>query len=206
MGVVTFDISISLDGYVAGPNDGPKVPLGENGERIHQWIYELASWREQHGLAGGKANSDSDVIGESSENVGAIVMGRRMYNNGERYWGDNPPFYKPVYVLTHEPKEKIVKEGGTTFYFSSEGIESALNQAKRDAGSKDVSIAGGANVIQQYIKAGLIDEFQVHIVPVLLGDGIRLFDFIGSKQIELEKTRVIDSPSVTHLKYRIIKK
>lgn len=205
MGKVTFDISISLDGFITGPNDSPEVPLGVGGKRIHKWVYELSSWREQHGLAGGKANRDAEIIDESFASTGAIIMGRRMFNHGAKYWGANPPFHMPVFILTHKRRENLVMEGGTTFTFINDGIESALSQAKAAAGAKDVSIAGGANAIQQYLKAGLIDEFQIHIVPVILGGGIRLFNLIDSEQIELETIRVIDSPNVTHLKYRIRK-
>ena len=205
MGRVFTDITTSLDGFIAGPNDGLELPLGAGGERLHQWVYELESWREPHGLAGGKTNRDSEVLEETLRTTGAIVVGRRMFGNA-RGWGDNPPFHRPVFVLTHEAREKQSKEGGTTFVFVNDGIESALKQAKAAAGEKDVSIGGGANTIQQYLKAGLLDEIQVHIAPMLLGDGIRLFEQLGSQPIELETTRVIDSPTgVTHLRFRIIK-
>ncbi|WP_096435885.1 dihydrofolate reductase family protein [Alteribacter populi] len=204
MGKVCLDISMSLDGFIAGPNDGPKNPLGDDGERIHKWVYELESWRKHHGLTGGKANKDAEIVEESLANTGAIVMGKRMFNNGEKYWGDTPPFHMPVFVLTHEPRDKEIKEGGTTFTFVTDGIESAINQAKAVAGDKDVSVAGGANVVQQYIKAGKIDEVQIHLVPVLLGEGIRLFEHLGKNHIELEKSRVIESPDVTHLKFRVV--
>jgi dihydrofolate reductase len=204
MGKVVTGLSMSLDGFIAGPNDSVERPLGEGGERLHQWMYDLASWRERHGLTGGNTDTDAEVLEESFKNTGAVVVGRRMFDlaNG---WGDNPPFHMPVFVITHDAKEKVVKEGGTTFTFVTGGIESALEQAKAAAGDKDVSVAGGANIIQQYLSAGLLDEIQIHLVPVLLGDGRRLFDHIGAEQIELEITRVIESPEVTHIKFRVVK-
>jgi dihydrofolate reductase len=204
VGKVTVDMSMSLDGFIAGPNDSVERPLGEGGERLHEWIYDLASWRERHGLEGGKIDTDAEVLDESFKNTGAVVVGRRMFDvaNG---WGDNPPFHMPVLVITHEAREKLVKEGGTTFTFVTDGIQSALEQAKAAAGDKDVSVGGGANIIQQYLSAGLLDEIQIHLVPVLLGDGVRLFHHIGAEQIELETTRVIESPGVTHMKFRIVK-
>lgn len=204
MGKVTVDMSMSLDGFIAGPNDGPERPLGDGGERLHEWVYDLASWRERHGLEGGKTDTDAEVLDEAFKNTGAVLVGRRMFDvaNG---WGDNPPFHMPVFVITHDAREKLVKEGGTTFTFVTGGIESALEQAKAASGDKDVSVAGGANIIQQYLSAGLLDEIQIHLVPVLLGDGVRLFHHIGAEQIELERTRVIESPGVTHIKFRVVK-
>jgi dihydrofolate reductase len=205
MGKVTSDMSISLDGFVAGPNDGPGNGLGDGGDRLHQWMYDLASWREPHGLAGGETNRDAEVLDEAFKNTGAFVMGRRMFDLAEGPWGDNPPFHGPVYVLTHRARERLTKEGGTTFTFVTDGIQSALKQAQAAAGDKDVSVAGGANIIQQYVKAGLLDEIQIHLVPVLLGEGRRLFDELGTEHIELETTRVIESPGVTHLRFRLVK-
>jgi dihydrofolate reductase len=204
MGKSTVDMSMSLDGFIAGPNDSVERPLGEGGERLHEWIYDLASWRERHGLEGGKTDTDAEVLDESFKDTGAVVVGRRMFDvaNG---WGDNPPFHMPVFVITHNASEKLVKEGGTTFTFVTDGIERALEQAKAAAGDKDVSVAGGANIIQQYLSAGLLDEIQIHLVPVLLGDGVRLFHHIGVELIELETTRVIESPGVTHIKFRVVK-
>ena len=204
MGKVTVDISMSLDGFIAGPNDGPELGLGEGGERLHEWVFGLASWREPHGLAGGETNRDSEILDEAFRDIGAVVLGRRMYENAKG-WGDNPPFHLPVFVLTHEAREPMTKEGGTTFTFVSDGIESALEQAKAAAGEKAVSIAGGANTIQQYLNAGDVDEIQIHLVPLMLGGGIRLFDQVDPERVELEATRVVESPSVTHLKYRVVK-
>jgi len=201
MGKVRFEITTSLDGYIAGPNDGPELGLGEGGEQLHEWIFDLASWREPHGLAGGETNADSEMLAETIEATGAVIVGRRMFDNAQG-WGDEPPFHVPVFVLTHEPREALVK-GDTTFTFVNDGIESALEQAQAAAGEKDVSIGGGANVAQQYLKAGLLDEIQIHVAPLLLGGGVRLFDHLGDAKIELEKTRVIDSPLVTHLRFRV---
>ena len=203
MGKVMFDISMSLDGFMAGPNDGPEAPLGEGGERLHEWVYNLASWRELHGLKGGQRNRDAEVLDEAFKDVGAVIMGRRMFDLGEGPWGDNPPFHNPVFVVTHRAQEPLVKEGGTTFTFITDGIERALERARTAAGDRDISIAGGANTVQQFITAGLLDEMQIHVVPLLLGDGVRLFDHLGRRLVELERTRVIDSPEVTHLRFRM---
>jgi dihydrofolate reductase len=203
VGKVQVDITMSLDGFIAGPNDSPELPLGEGGEKLHEWVYDLASWREPHGLEGGETNRDSEVLEEAMSRAGAIVLGRRMFDLAKG-WGDNPPFHMPVYVLTHEARDPLVKEGGTTFTFVTGGIESALDQARAAAADKDVSIAGGANTIQQFLSAGLVDEFQIHIAPMLLGDGVRLFDQAPA-DVKLETTRVIESPRVTHLKFRVLR-
>jgi dihydrofolate reductase len=203
MGTVFVDITTSLDGFIAGPNDSPELGLGEGGERLHQWVFDLASWREPHGLEGGTSGPDDEVLNEAVERAGAVIVGRRMFDNAQG-WGENPPFHKPVFVLTHEPRGTISKEGGTTFTFVNDGIESALEQATAAAGDKDISVAGGANTIQQFLDAGLVDEVQIHIAPLLLGGGIRLFGDDGNS-FELEKTRVIDSPGVTHLRFRVAK-
>jgi dihydrofolate reductase len=196
---------MSLDGYIAGPDDGIDLPLGRGGDRLHQWVYDLASWRERHGIAGGKTGTDSDVIDESVSRAGSVLMGRRMFDLGVGPWGDNPPFHMPVFVVTHNPRETIVNEGGTTFTFVTDGIESALAQAREAAGDKDVSVAGGAAIIQQLLAVGMLDEIQIHVVPVLLGDGRRLFEPTGAEQIELQPVRVISSPEVTHLTYSVVK-
>lgn len=204
MGKVVADITTSLDGFVAGPNDGPELPLGKGGERLHEWVYDLKSWREPHGLEGGERNQDSDVLDEAFSTAGAVIVGRRMFDNAHG-WGENPPFHMPVFVLTHEPREQLAKEGGTTFTFVT-GIESALDQAREAAGDKNVNVGGGANTIQQFLHAGLLDELQVHIAPMLLGAGVRLFDEQGPEEaLELERTRVIDSPRVTHLRFRVVR-
>ena len=205
MGKVTADMSVSLDGFVAGPNDGPENGLGDGGERLHEWMYNLASWRERHSLAGGEVNPDAEILDEAFRNVGAAVMGRRMFDIAEQAWGNNPPFHVPVFVVTHRVREKAVKEGGTSFIFVTDGIESALKQAKAAAGDKDISVAGGPNIIQQFLRAGFLDEIQIHLVPLLLGGDRPLFDRSGTDQIELEANRVIGSPGVTHLRFRVVK-
>ena len=203
MSKVHADITMSLDGFVAGRNDGPDLPLGEGGERLHDWVFRLDTWRKAHGLEGGETNRDSEVLAEAVEENGAVVLGRRMFDNAHG-WGDNPPFHVPVFVLTHEAREPESKEGGTTFTFVTDGIESALDQAKEAAGERNVAIGGGANTIQQYLAARLIDEVQVHIAPMLLGGGVRLFDGLDP-ELELETARVIESPLVTHVRFRVVK-
>jgi dihydrofolate reductase len=200
-GKVVVEITMSLDGFIAGPNDGPDNGLGDGGDRLHEWVYNLSSWREPHGLAGGETNRDSEILDEAFKAQGAVIVGKRMYENAGG-WGDSPPFHMPVFVLTHEARDAVTKED-TTFTFVTDGIESALKQAKASAGDKNVALGGGANTIQQFMNAGLIDEMQIHIAPLLLGGGVRLFDQLSTKQLGLEKTRVIDSPLVTHLKFRI---
>jgi dihydrofolate reductase len=214
MGKVYVEISMSLDGFVAGPNQTLEQPLGAGGERLHEWVVALKSWRERHGLSGGETGPDSELVEESLRNTGATVMGRRMFSGGQGaweddpnadgWWGDDPPFGHPVFILTHQPREPVTKQGGTTFTFVTDGVESALEQARAAAGDKDVVVAGGANAIQQFLTAGLVDELQLHVAPVLLGDGVRLFDQAPAN-LELETTRVIASPRVTHLEYRVVK-
>ena len=175
MAKLTLDISMSLDGFIAGPNQTLEEPLGKGGEQLHEWAFAARGWREAHGLSGGETNADSEVIEESLRNTGATVMGRRMFSGGEgpweddpnadAWWGDDPPFHHPVFVLTHHAREPVTKQGGTTFTFVTDGIESALEQARAAAGDKDVAVGGGANVAQQYLKAGLLDELQIHIAP-----------------------------------------
>jgi len=204
------DISMSLDGFVAGPNPSLEQPLGEGGDLLHKWAFAAVSWREQHGLEGGEKNADSEVIEESIVATGAVVMGRRMFSGGEGpwaddpradgWWGDDPPFHVPVFVLTQHARETKAMQGGTSFTFITDGIEAALEQANAAAGEKDVLLAGGASVVQQYLKAGLLDEIQIHLAPVLLGDGASLFDRLRMDAVGLEIRRVIASPSVTHLR------
>jgi dihydrofolate reductase len=206
-----FDISMSLDGFIAGPNQSREHPLGEGGMQLHDWVFGLAPWRERHGQEGGEINASSEVVEESLENVGATVMGRNMFGGDgpwgddpwDGWWGDEPPFHMPVFIVTHHAREPVVKGGGTTFTFITDGIESALEHARQAAGGKDIALGGGAKVAQQYLGAGLIDEMQIHLVPVLLGDGARLFDHLGTAAIGLECTRAIEAPGVTHLTYRV---
>ena len=204
MSKVFVDITTSLDGFVAGPNDSPELGLGEGGERLHEWVYGLKSWREPHGLEGGEVNRDSEILEEAFQRVGAVVLGKRMFENAKE-WGDEPPFHVPVFVLTHERREPLEKKGGTTFTFVGDGIESAVEKAREAAGDKDVSVAGGANTVQQALGAGLVDEMQVHIAPLLLGGGVRLFDNLDPQRVQLEMDRVVESPAVTHLRFRVVK-
>jgi dihydrofolate reductase len=216
MAKLTLDISMSLDGFVAGPNQTLEEPLGKGGEQLHERAFTAQSWREAHGLSGGETNADSEVVEESVRDAGATVMGRRMFSGGEgpweedlnadAWWGDEPPFHHPVFVLTHHAREPVTKQGGTTFTFVTDGIESGLEQARAAAGDKNVAVGGGADVAQQYLKAGLLDELQIHVAPVLLGDGVRLFEnHLGPERREIECTRVIESPAVTHLRYGIVR-
>jgi dihydrofolate reductase len=215
MARLTLDISTSLDGFVAGPNQTLEEPLGEGGERLHEWAFRLASWREPHGIEGGERDADDEVIAEAIRATGAVIMGRRMFSGGEGpweddpnadgWWGDDPPFHVPVFVLTHHPRETVVKQGGTSFTFVTDGIETALEQARAAAGDQDIAIGGGASVAQQYLKAGLLDEFQIHVAPVLLGGGVRLFAGEATGPVELEATRTLASPYVTHLRFRVVK-
>lgn len=202
MGRVVFDISMSLDGYVAGPDDGPELGLGAGGERLHEWVVELASWREPHGLEGGETNASSEVA-EGMSASGAVIVGKRMFDNAHG-WGDEPPFGKPVFVLTHTAREPLTK-GDTTFTFVTDGIESAVEQAKAAAGEKDVSIGGGASTAQQALKAGLVDEVRLTFAPILLGGGVALFDGLGPDDVELEVTRVVEGPKATHVQYRVVR-
>jgi dihydrofolate reductase len=215
MGTLTLTITMSLDGFVAGPDQTIEQPLGAGGERLHEWVYDLATWRERHGKTGGQANVDDAVMAESLAATGAVIMGRRMFSGGagawendsnaDGWWGDEPPFGVPVFILTHHAREEVVFADGTTFNFVTDGIEAALEEARAAAEDKNVSLAGGASVAQQYLRAGLIDELDLHIAPVLLGGGVRLFDELGETLPTLEVTRVIESPAVTHIRYRVVR-
>lgn len=202
---VTADLAISLDGYVAGTHVTVDNPGGDGAEPLFEWIHNLASWRERQGMAGGEENRDSELMREWFDATGAVVMGRMMYDTGAEFWGDNPPFRTPVFVLTHHPRPTLVKEGGTTFTFVTDGHRTALDQAKAAAGDRDVDIAGGANTVRQYLREGLIDELQLHVVPALLGDGLRLFEGLGTGRRNLEPVRVVATPLATHLKYRFVR-
>ena len=211
MSRLKFQISISLDGFVAGPNQSEEHPLGEGGMQLHEWVFKLAAWREPHGREGGEVNASTPVLEEATANVGATIMGRNMFGGGpgpwgddpwRGWWGDEPPFHHPVFVLSHREREPLELEG-TTFTFVTDGIESALVQAREAAGGKDVAIGGGAETIQQYLAAGLIDEMLLNVAPVLLGSGTRLFENLGDvAAIGLEQVRVVEAPGVAHLIYR----
>lgn len=211
MSKVRFVITMSVDGYVAGPNQSPEQGLGEGGEQLHEWVVGLKFFREMHGEDGGETGVNDDMIRQDFENIGAHILGRNMFGGGsgewdpewKGWWGDNPPYHHDVFVLTHHPREPLPMEGGTTFYFVTDGIESALKQAKASAGGMDVLVAGGAETAQQYLAAGLVDEVTLHVVPVLLGSGARLLDNLGSAK--LEQVRSVEGPGVTHIKYRVVK-
>lgn len=207
MGTQVFaDISVSLDGFIAGPRAGVGNPLGDGGDRLHEWLYGLAGWRAPHGLEDGVHGPDSDLLTETFARTGAHVMGRRMFDEAEEPWGDEPPFHGPVFVLTHEHRDPLVKEGGTAFHFVTDGVEEALRQAADAALGKDVAVAGGADVIRQFLDAELLDELQLHLVPVLFGGGTRLFDDAATPlPRELEIGGVIASPHVTHLRLRPVR-
>lgn len=202
---VTADLAISLDGCIAGTDVTVDNPGGNGAEPLFEWIHNLASWRERQGMTGGEENRDSELMREWFDATGAVVMGRMMYDTGEEFWGDNPPFRTPVFVLTHRPRTTLVKEGGTTFTFVTDGIHSALNQAKAAAGGRNVDIAGGASTVRQYLAEGLVDELQLHVVPALLGEGLRLFEGLGTGRQRIEPVRVVDTPLAAHLKYRFVK-
>ncbi|HWM37973.1 MAG TPA: dihydrofolate reductase family protein [Streptomyces sp.] len=210
MNSVTCQLSVSLDGFVAGPNQSLENPLGEGGERLHEWAVETDSWRAHHGMEGGEHNSDSEIIDESVRDVGAYVMGRNMFGGGTGpwdetwtgWWGPEPPFHAPVFVLTSHPREPLPMQGGTTFHFVTDGVNSALEKARSAAGEKTVAIAGGASTVQQFLAAGLLDELHLHIVPIVLGAGERLLENVGDPT--LEPIKVTASPRATHIKYRVM--
>ncbi len=208
--MLKFNIAMSLDGFVAGPNPSEQDPLGEGGMQLHEWVFELAAWREPHGREGGVVNESTPIVEGSQANVGAILMGRNMFGGGpgpwgdepwNGWWGEEPPFHAPVFVLTNHAREPLALKG-TTFHFVTDGISSALAQANEAAGGKDVAIAGGANIAQQYLSAGLIDELRLSVAPVLLGAGRRLFDGGAGAGVALEQVQAVQAPGVTHLIYR----
>jgi len=207
---VKAQISISLDGYMAGPNQSEENPLGEGGEALHEWAVKLASFHEMHGRVGeGERGVSDDVLRATLDRLGAVVMGRNMFGpirgpwpdeEWKGWWGEEPPFHCPVYVLTHYPRDPVQMDGGTSFHFVTEGIETAIAEAKEAADDQDVSV-GGASTLQQTIAAGLLDEIVVTQVPILLGGGERLFDRLpaGAK---VELAAVVEGPEALHLPYR----
>ncbi|HZV73577.1 MAG TPA: dihydrofolate reductase family protein [Conexibacter sp.] len=214
MAKLRFQVSTSLDGFVAGPRPSVEHPLGEGGMQLHEWAFKLAAWREPHGQEGGEVNASTAVVEDTLDNVGATIMGRKMFGGGpgpwgeprwDSWWGEDPPFHTPVFVLTHHAREPLPLQGGTTFTFVTDGIESALEQALAAASGKDVSLGGGADVAQQYLAAGLLDELQLNVVPVLLGSGTRLFDGLAGVDAKLEALDVVQAPDVTHLRYRVVR-
>jgi dihydrofolate reductase len=213
MGITKSHISISLDGFGAGPNETVENPLGEGGEELHEWALELDVWRAEHGEEGGVHNASSDVLDELRANIGATIMGRNMFGGGpgpwaaepewRGWWGDDPPYHVPVFVLTHHAREPLEMEGGTTFHFVTEGFDGAHSSARQAAGDKDVLIAGGPATIDQSLAAGILDELTLHVVPELLQGGKRLLEDVGDAR--LEQVRVIEAPGVSHLTYRVVK-
>lgn len=211
MSRLRLKISMSLDGFVAGPSQSVDHPLGLGGIRLHEWVFPLSVWRAMHGLQGGEVNESTRVLEESLANIGATVMGRNMFgghpgpwrdeNPWNGWWGSSPPFHHPVFVLTHHARAPLALDGGTTFTFVTDGLAAALERARQAAGDKDVSLAGGAKVAQQYLVAGLVDEMEIHLVPILLGSGERLFDNVGDDLHGLVLVRTIVAPMVTHLKF-----
>ena len=201
---------MSLDGFVAGPNQSVQEPLGTGGEKLHEWVFPLEIWRRPHGMEGGEVNESTRVMEDELANIGATIMGRNMFGGGpgpwsrtdpwNGWWGRNPPFHHPVFVLTHHARAPLEMEGGTSFVFVTDGIESALEQARRAAGGRDVALSGGARVAQQYLKAGLVDEMQLHLAPTLLGGGERLFDGIDDMR-GLVLAETVAAPNVVHLKF-----
>ena len=213
MSKVRAHISISLDRYGAGPNESHEEPLGEGGEQLHDWVVELKAWREQHGMEGGEENASTAIVEESLANIGAEIMGRDKFGPPEGgpwgddpwqgWWGLDPPFNMPVFVLTHHEREPLTLSD-TTFTFVTDGIESALAQAREAADGKDVLLGGGPDSINQYLAAGLVDEIELHVAPILLGGGKRLFEGVGP-DLKLEQLRAVEAPGVAHLKYRVVR-
>ena len=206
-------ISMSLDGFVAGPGQSVDHPLGIGGMRLHEWVFPLAAFRRMHGSGaeGGEVNASNAVVEESIAGIGATVMGRNMFGghpgpwkaaepwNG--WWGSNPPFHHPVFVLTHHARDPLELEGGTTFTFVTDGIEAALDRARKAAGGRDVALGGGASAARQYLRAGLVDEMEINLAPILLGSGERLFEGLGDDLHGLEHTRTVVGPRAVHLKF-----
>jgi dihydrofolate reductase len=210
MSQVRVHITVSADGYVAGPNQSEENPLGEGGESLHDWAFALKAFRERHGREGGEVNASNSVLEEAQANVGAEIMGRGKFGGGPGpwgddpwpgWWGEDPPFHFPVFVLTHHERQALTLSD-TTFTFVTDGIESALEQARAAAAGKDVTVGGGADVINQYLAAGLVDELELHVVPLVLGGGARLFERVGP-DLTLEQVRAVEAPGVTHVKYRV---
>ena len=217
MSKIRFSITTSLDGFCAGPNQSVENPLGVGGESLHAWAIELAAWRTAHGMQGGEVNASTKIVEEAKAGVGAVVMGRNMFGgypgpwreqggslwNG--WWGEDPPFHCPVFVVTHHRRAPLELKGGTTFHFVTEGVEAAVEQARRAAGNKDISLGGGASLVQQCLRAKLVDEGTVSLVPLLLHGGERLFANLDAAAFGLEQVSATEAPGVTHLKYRFRK-
>jgi dihydrofolate reductase len=203
---------MSLDGYVAGPDQSVDNPLGVGGMQLHEWVFPLREFREMHGEEGGEVNASSAVVKQRWANIGATIMGRNMFGGGPGPWGDNswrgwwgedPPYHHPVFVLTHHPREPLEMSGGTTFNFITDGIESALVRARDAAQGGDVWLAGGASVVNQYLAADLVDEIDVSIAPVIMGGGERLFDGLEQGAVKLTQVQAVEAPGVTHIRYQV---
>ena len=204
MSNIFVSVGVSLDGFIAGPNGGPKNPLGDNGTQIHQWIYNQKAFREALYLGdGGETGTNNDIINGIFNRIGANIMGKRMFEEGEANWPEDAPFHCPVFVLTKEKREPWERKGCTTFYFINDGMQSALEKARKAAGNKDIRISGGANVIQQFLNAGLVEEFIIHTAPVILGNGTRLFANFDKPNLNFEIEEVISSLNVTHMRYKV---
>jgi dihydrofolate reductase len=210
MSKLRLSMSMSLDGFVAGPDQSEEHPLGVGGEQLHKWLLPLKAFRETHGGEGGEVNASTPIAEGILGGTGATIMGRNMFGGGpgpwaekrwNGFWGDDPPYHHPVFVLTRFPREPLELHGGTTFHFITDGIESALEQARAAAGGNDVSLGGGANTVQQYLSAGLLDEMLISVVPVLLGGGARLFDNLEEPGPQLRQVEVVEAPGVTHIRY-----
>ena len=210
MSTLKFSITMSVDGYVAGPNQSRENPLGEGGMELHRWAFATRTFNEMHGREGGDTGLDDRQAGRWKENTGATIMGRNMFGpirgpwgdeSWDGWWGDEPPYHSPVFVLTHHPREPVEMMGGTTFHFVTTGIEDALERARDVAGDRDVSIGGGADTIRQYLRAGLVDEMSLHVVPHLLGHGERLFDDIGAALGRYSCTELVSSQAAAHFTY-----
>jgi len=200
-----FSVGTSLEGYLAGPNGGPKNPLGDGGTGIHQWLFNQQAFRRHLQLGDdGETGKDNDIVASIMERTGANIMGKRMFEEGEFNWPEDAPFHTPVYVLTHEKRAPWERKGGTTFYFINDGLGRALELARKAAGKKDIRISGGANVIQQCLTAGVVDEFYLHMAPVFLGTGVPLFTGLDNKKFGVELIEVISSPPlVVHMQYKV---
>ncbi len=203
------NFTMSLDGYVAGPDQSPDNPLGVGGEQLHEWLFATRNGRQMMGEDGGDDGVDNDFITEGDDGIGATIMGRNMFGpirgdwgDGQwrGWWGDEPPYHHPVFVLTHHRREPIPMEGGTTFHFVTDGIEAALEQAFAAADGQDVRLGGGASAVQQYLQARLVDELHIPIVPVLLGGGERLFDNLDGGPDGYECSGLVTSPAVAHFR------
>jgi dihydrofolate reductase len=203
MAAVFAQMAVTLDGFIAGPDDGPEHPLGRQGHKVFAWQFATRWWKSMYGDADAEPTVDDPVLEEIFARSGATIIGRRMFDNGEVPWGDDPPYHQPAFVVTHRPRPTLPKLGGTTYHFVTEGTERALDLAREAAGDKDVEVAGGADLVQQYMLAGLLDELELHVVPVHLGGGVRLFDRPELAGVTLTPNRVVASPAVTHIRYDV---